>query len=136
MVGKVDEIIETNRDIYIRWLTDFCRIPSVAAQNRGMKEAVSYLDDLFNSAFDMTPEKLQTKGFPVVFAELNGATDKTLSFYNHYDVQPEDPEELWETPAFIPDIRDGKIFARGVADNKGNLIARMAAIHAIQEAGL
>ncbi|HSI67652.1 MAG TPA: M20/M25/M40 family metallo-hydrolase [Planococcus sp. (in: firmicutes)] len=136
MVGRVDEIIEANRDIYIRWLTDFCRIPSVAAQNRGMEEAVSYLDDLFNSAFGMTPEKLETKGFPVVFAELEGASDKTLSFYNHYDVQPEDPEELWETPAFIPDIRDGKIFARGVADNKGNLIARMAAIHAIQEAGL
>lgn len=136
MVDKVVEIIETNREIYIRWLTDFCRIPSVAAQNRGMEEAVSYLDELFNSAFNITPEKLKTKGFPVVYAELNGSTDKTLSFYNHYDVQPEDPEELWETPAFIPDIRDGKIFARGVADNKGNLIARMAAIHAIQEAGL
>lgn len=135
MGEKIDKFIESNRDLYIKWLTDFCEIPSVAAQNRGMEEAVNYLDDLFQSAFSIQPEKLNTDGFPVVFAELKGKSDKTLSFYNHYDVQPEDPVELWKTPAFEPDIRDGKIFARGVADNKGNLIARLAALHAIKQVG-
>lgn len=136
MNTKIDEFIEENRALYIKWLTEFCRIPSVAAQNRGMEDAVSYLDDLFEEAFSITPEKLPTKGFPVVYAELEGKSDKILSFYNHYDVQPEDPIELWKSPAFEPDIRDGKIFARGVADNKGNLIARIAAIHAIKQVGL
>ncbi|TWT06782.1 M20/M25/M40 family metallo-hydrolase [Planococcus sp. CPCC 101016] len=136
MNTKIDEFIEENRELYIKWLTEFCRIPSVAAQNRGMEDAVSYLDDLFEEAFSITPEKLPTKGFPVVYAELEGKSDKILSFYNHYDVQPEDPIELWKSPAFEPDIRDGKIFARGVADNKGNLIARIAAIHAIKQVGL
>ncbi|MGI2328135.1 M20/M25/M40 family metallo-hydrolase [Planococcus sp. YIM B11945] len=135
MGNKTDEFIEKNRDLYIKWLLDFCEIPSVAAQNRGMTEAVAYLEDLFQTAFSLEPEKLQTEGFPVVFAELKGKSDKTLSFYNHYDVQPEDPVELWQTPAFEPDIRDGKIYARGVADNKGNLIARLAAVHAIQQVG-
>lgn len=135
LVEKIDEFIENNRDLYIKWLTDFCEIPSVAAQNRGMEDAVNYLDDLFQAAFSIKPEKLQTSGFPVVFAEMKAKSNRTLSFYNHYDVQPEDPVELWETPAFEPDIRDGKIFARGVADNKGNLIARLAALHAIREVG-
>ncbi|MDN3448677.1 M20/M25/M40 family metallo-hydrolase [Planococcus sp. APC 3906] len=131
----IEEFIERNREMYIKWLIDFCEIPSVAAQNRGMEEAVGYLDELFEEAFSLKPEKLETSGFPVVFAEMKGKSDKTLSFYNHYDVQPEDPVELWETPAFEPDIRNGKIFARGVADNKGNLIARLAALHAIQQCG-
>lgn len=135
MINKIEQIIETNRDMYIKWLTDFCEIPSVAAQNRGMAEAVDYLDSLFEQALATQPEKLEADGFPVVFAELPGKSDKVLSFYNHYDVQPEDPVELWETPAFQPDIRQGKIYARGVADNKGNLIARVAALHAIKQAG-
>ncbi|ANU09865.1 peptidase M20 [Planococcus antarcticus DSM 14505] len=136
MEGKIDEFIEENRETYIKWLTEFCKIPSVAAQNRGMEDAVSYLDGLFAEAFSIIPEKVPTAGFPVVYAELEGTSDKILSFYNHYDVQPEDPIELWESPPFEPDIRDGKIFARGVADNKGNLVARIAAIHAIRQMGI
>ncbi|MDQ0428117.1 acetylornithine deacetylase/succinyl-diaminopimelate desuccinylase-like protein [Planomicrobium stackebrandtii] len=136
MASKIDEFIEENREMYIKWLTEFCKIPSVAAQNRGMEDAVSYLDDLFQKAFSLTPEKLPTAGFPVVYAELEGRSDKILSFYNHYDVQPEDPMELWNSPPFEPEIREGKIFARGVADNKGNLVARIAAIHAIKQLGM
>ncbi|WP_142826948.1 M20/M25/M40 family metallo-hydrolase [Planococcus soli] len=136
MASKIDEFIEENREMYIKWLTEFCKIPSVAAQNRGMEDAVSYLDDLFQEAFSLTPEKLPTAGFPVVYAELEGRSDKILSFYNHYDVQPEDPIELWNSPPFEPEIREGKIFARGVADNKGNLVARIAAIHAIKQLGM
>ena len=68
-----------------------------------------------------------------MFSHLKGESDTILSFYNHYDVQPEDPIELWKTPPFEPTIINDKIFARGIADNKGNLIARMAAVHAIRE---
>lgn len=132
-MDKIHAYIEDNRDMYIKWLEDFCAIPSVAAQNRGMKESVSFLEDLFNEQLNETPEILETKGFPVVYSHLKGETDTTLSFYNHYDVQPEDPIELWDTPPFEPTIVGDKMVARGIADNKGNLIARMAAIHAIQQ---
>ena len=130
---QLTEYIELNKEKYIEWLVDFCKIPSVAAQNRGMTEAVDYLKELFTEKLAISPEVLETSGYPVVFAHLKGESDEILSFYNHYDVQPEDPVELWETPAFEPNIRDGKIYARGVADNKGNLVARVAAIHAIQQ---
>jgi acetylornithine deacetylase/succinyl-diaminopimelate desuccinylase-like protein len=71
-----------------------------------------------------------TGGFPVVLGRLAGSSDKTLMFYNHYDVQPPDPLELWQSPPFAAEIRDGHLYARGVADNKGNLVARMAAVEA------
>lgn len=130
---KIHAYIEEHRDMYLKWLTDFCAIPSVAAQNRGMKESVSYLEELFNEHLSVTPELIETNGYPVVYSHLEGGGNSTLSFYNHYDVQPEDPIELWDTPPFEPTIVDDKIVARGIADNKGNLIARMAAVHAIQQ---
>ncbi|KAB2336731.1 M20/M25/M40 family metallo-hydrolase [Cytobacillus depressus] len=133
MLNEIYEYIEQRRDDYLGWLTEFCKIPSVAAQNRGMKESVQYLGNLFESAFEQSPEVLDTGGYPVVFSHLKGDADTILSFYNHYDVQPEEPIELWKTPPFEPTIVDDKIYARGIADNKGNLIARMAAVHAIKE---
>ncbi|SFB10423.1 Acetylornithine deacetylase/Succinyl-diaminopimelate desuccinylase [Lentibacillus halodurans] len=129
---NIKAYIEENREYYINWLKEFCEIPSVAAQNRGMTESVTYLKELFNEAFDQSPEVLETKGYPVVFSHLKGTEDMTLSFYNHYDVQPEDPVELWDTPPFEPTIIGEQMYARGIADNKGNLIARLAAIHAIK----
>ncbi|MEK4406994.1 M20/M25/M40 family metallo-hydrolase [Sporosarcina sp. FSL K6-6792] len=129
----IHEYIEKNREYYLNWLTEFCEIPSVAAQNRGMKESVSYLEHLFSKAFNVQAEVLDTGGQPVVFSHLTGETNTILSFYNHYDVQPEDPIELWNTPPFEPTLVGDRLYARGIADNKGNLIARMAAVHAIKE---
>ncbi|HML04977.1 MAG TPA: M20/M25/M40 family metallo-hydrolase, partial [Methanobacterium sp.] len=69
---------------------------------------------------------------PLIYGEyIPESYEKTIIFYNHYDVQPADPLELWESPPFEPSIRDGKLFARGVADNKGNLIARVKAVESI-----
>ncbi|SEI90233.1 Acetylornithine deacetylase/Succinyl-diaminopimelate desuccinylase [Bhargavaea ginsengi] len=133
MSSDVLKVIEENKEMYIRWLVDFCKIPSVAAQGRGMDEAVRYVEELFSKELKTSSERLETGGYPVVFSEMPGASDGTVSFYNHYDVQPEDPVDLWETPAFEPNVRNGKLYARGVADNKGNLIARMAAVHALQQ---
>jgi acetylornithine deacetylase/succinyl-diaminopimelate desuccinylase-like protein len=70
-------------------------------------------------------------GNAIVLGELAGASSKTLLFYNHYDVQPAEPLELWSSPPFEPAIRDCKIYGRGVDDNKGNLLARLAAIRAL-----
>jgi acetylornithine deacetylase/succinyl-diaminopimelate desuccinylase-like protein len=71
-----------------------------------------------------------TAGYPVVVGQFAGAGAKTLMFYNHYDVQPPEPLELWDSSPFAAEIRDGHLYARGVADNKGNLVARLAAVEA------
>ena len=76
----------------------------------------------------------QTAGAPIVFAECKGKSEKTLLFYNHYDVQPPEPLELWDSPAFEPEVRDGILYARGVSDDKGHLTSRLFAIDAILDA--
>jgi acetylornithine deacetylase/succinyl-diaminopimelate desuccinylase-like protein len=72
-----------------------------------------------------------TTGSPILYAERKGRSDRTLLFYNHYDVQPPEPLDLWVTPPFEPTIRDGVLYARGVSDDKGHLTSRLFAIDAI-----
>ncbi|HLT59023.1 MAG: M20/M25/M40 family metallo-hydrolase [Limnochordales bacterium] len=133
-------VIEKNRNTYIAWLQELCRIPSVAAQSRGMEEAAAAVRRLLEGLALRQPvagsrvQVMPTGGFPVVYGEFPGTADRTLLFYNHYDVQPEDPLELWQYPPFGAEIHDGVLYARGAADNKGNLVARIAAVHALQEA--
>lgn len=129
---KVYEYIEENKELYIKWLQELCQQPSVAAQNRGMKETANLVEHYLTKV-GADVELLETSGFPVVYGEVSGAKGKTLSFYNHYDVQPEDPIDLWDSDPFGAEIRDGKIYARGVADNKGNLMARICAVHAYKQ---
>lgn len=128
---EIFDFIEQNKDEYIRWLQQICRQPSVAAQNRGMTETAGMVEALIEQIGGKAMQ-VETSGFPVVYGEFLNGKKKTLSFYNHYDVQPEDPVNLWDSPPFAAEIRDGRMFARGVADNKGNLIARLAAVHAYQ----
>ena len=68
-----------------------------------------------------------------MFGSSKGAGEHTLLFYTHYDVQPPDPLELWDSPPFEPSRRDGRIYGRGVSDDKGNIVARLAAIRAFNE---
>lgn len=126
------EFIDKNKETYITWLQELCQQPSVAAQNRGMMETATMVEKVLKELGADTLQ-VQTSGYPVVYGVFNKDKTKTLSFYNHYDVQPEDPLELWESPPFAAQIRDGRIYARGVADNKGNLMARLAAVHAYQQ---
>jgi acetylornithine deacetylase/succinyl-diaminopimelate desuccinylase-like protein len=78
---------------------------------------------------------METEGHPVVFAEMGGAGDgdRTLLSYGHYDVQPPEPLELWKSDPFEPEVRDGVLFARGVADDKGDVMARIQALRLYQE---
>jgi acetylornithine deacetylase/succinyl-diaminopimelate desuccinylase-like protein len=74
---------------------------------------------------------LDTGGAPVVFGERRGVSQKTLLIYNHYDVQPPEPLDLWESPPFEPSLRNGKLFGRGVSDDKGHIAARLFAIDSL-----
>ena len=82
---------------------------------------------------DVLPE-----GHPIVAAESNAAPGRPhLTIYGHYDVQPPDPIDLWESPPFVPAVRDGHLYARGAADNKGNHMAAVKAVeHLVASGGL
>jgi acetylornithine deacetylase/succinyl-diaminopimelate desuccinylase-like protein len=128
--SKIDQYLETNLDASIAELSRLCAQPSVAAQSWGLQECAELVSDmLLQRGFHV--EIIETDGAPVVYAERKGLTDKTILFYNHYDVQPAEPLELWESPPFEPTLRDGKLYARGVSDDKGHFTSRLFAIDAL-----
>ena len=113
-------------------LEHLCRQPSVAAQNLGIAEMATLVETLLAHAGFVT-QRLVTEGAPpVIYGELRGSGPLTLLLYNHYDVQPAEPLDLWTAPPYEPAVRDGKLYARGVADNKGEIAARLTAIRALQ----
>ncbi len=120
--------LDSHRDAFLDELKHYLRQPSVAAQNLGMTE-MAQLTQARLQARGFATQILPTAGHPVVYGEL-GKGPKTLLIYDHYDVQPPEPLDLWETPAFEPTVREGKLYARGVADNKGDQLCRMQAIEA------
>ena len=126
---KLYQFVEENRDRYIKLLVDFCNQPSVSAQNIGIEEMAALVKSTLDS-LGVSTELLETNGYPIVYGSISGASERTLTFYNHYDVQPVDPIELWKTEPFTSTIIDGKLFARGSADNKGSMLARICALDA------
>jgi acetylornithine deacetylase/succinyl-diaminopimelate desuccinylase-like protein len=115
-------------------ITEYCRLESVAAQNRMMTETANWVENLLKETGFET-RQLPVEGAPnYVYATLKGNSDFTLLLYNHYDVQPEAPVELWNSPPFEVTEREGRLVARGICDNKAELISRICAIRAIQAA--
>jgi acetylornithine deacetylase/succinyl-diaminopimelate desuccinylase-like protein len=126
----IDKYLESHLDISLAELSRFCAQPSVAAQNWGLTECATMAGEMLKSR-GFAVEVIPTGGAPVVFGERQGRTNKTLLFYNHYDVQPPEPLELWESSPFEPTLRDGKLFSRGVSDDKGHLVSRLFAIDSL-----
>jgi acetylornithine deacetylase/succinyl-diaminopimelate desuccinylase-like protein len=112
-------------------ITEYCRLESVAAQNRMMKETADWVEKLLKETGFET-QQIPVAGAPnYVYGYLKGKSNFTLLLYNHYDVQPETPVELWDSPPFEVTERDGKLVARGISDNKSELISRICAMRAI-----
>lgn len=129
-IEAVDRYIKNNLNTSVEELSRLCAQPSVAAQNLGIKECAQLVADLLKArGFEV--QMMPTGGSPVVFGERKGTRDETLIVYDHYDVQPPEPLELWESPPYELTERNGRIYARGVADNKGNFVSRLFAIDAI-----
>jgi len=125
--GHVEEAIDQ--------LRDYCALPSVSAQRQSIGETAEFVKGMLE-AVGATAEIVEKEapGHPVVLGELPGDSPQTLLLYNHYDVQPPEPFELWTAPPFEL-RRDGDLlFARGVNDNKGHLVSRLLAIRAVQAA--
>src|SRR3954463_12882814 len=114
-------------------LFEFLRIPSVSAKsehNADTKRCAEWLASQLTK-IGLTPKIHATPGHPIGVGAWGGAPGaKTLLIYGHYDVQPAEPLELWHSPPFEPTLRDGKIFARGSVDDKGQLFLHVKALEA------
>jgi acetylornithine deacetylase/succinyl-diaminopimelate desuccinylase-like protein len=120
--------IDARRDGFLDRLIDYVRHPSISAHNIGIKEVAGLLVDML-SKLGLDTQIVPTKGHPMVVARwLQAKGAPTVLLYGHYDVQPPDPLDLWISPPFEPTIRDGRLFARGIADNKGQHFAQILAI--------
>lgn len=125
-----DAYLEQHLDHSIEELKRFVAQPSVGAQNWGMEACAALTADMLRRrAFET--QIIATGGAPVVFGVREGRSPRTLLIYNHYDVQPPEPLELWDSPPFEPQVRDGKLYGRGASDDKGQLTARLHAIDAL-----
>ena len=126
-----EDYIEAHKDRFLSELRAFCAQPSIAAQGVGVEEMAALVRERLERLGAEVQLLPVNDGPPIVFGEI-GEGKRTLLIYNHYDVQPPDPLEEWESPPFEPTVREGKLFARGVSDNKGDLMARIQAIEAYQ----
>jgi acetylornithine deacetylase/succinyl-diaminopimelate desuccinylase-like protein len=127
------ERVESQRDDLLSELEAFLRMPSISAredESGGFRGAAEWVARELEEA-GAKARIMETEGHPVVFAEA-GEGQKTLLSYGHYDVQPPEPLELWESEPFDPTIRDGSLYARGVADDKGDVLARIQALRLYQ----
>ena len=115
-------------------LKRLCRQPSISAQGVGMAEVVQLLVRMMRE-YDIDAQVLPSPGdgYPLIYGEVAGESPTTLLFYNHYDVQPPEPLELWGSPPFEPTQYESNLRARGVSDNKGDIVARLLAIRAFQK---
>jgi acetylornithine deacetylase/succinyl-diaminopimelate desuccinylase-like protein len=140
MTNDVVDFINLHRDRYVEELKSYLAIPSISAlpQHAGDIRACAEWTAAELTRIDMQNVRLlETPGNPVVYADwLNAPGAPTLLFYGHYDVQPVDPLELWESPPFEATVRDGEIYARGSADDKGQIFMHFKAIEAwLKQAG-
>lgn len=127
----IKEYIHSNKDLFIAELFDWLRIPSVSADSKYKKDvraAAEFLKNKFEKAGVDQVEICETKGHPIVYAEkkINDSLP-TVLVYGHYDVQPADPLELWDSPPFEPVIKNDKIYARGACDDKGQVYMHVKA---------
>src|ERR1700756_1125676 len=134
---NLTEYIDSKRDENLSELKEFLRIPSVSTKSEhkpDVERAAQWVAGKLRSAGLENIEIVPTKMHPLVYGESLRAPGKpTVLFYGHYDVQPAEPLELWTSPAFEPTVRDGNLFGRGTADDKGQVHIHMKALESLQK---
>ena len=133
--SAVDAYIEKNSRRFIDDLKELCSFPSIS--NHGLDAVRPARDWIAGrlSRFTDRVETLEAGGMPALYAEVPGAGTRKLLLYQHYDVQPVDPIDLWHTPPFEPAEKDGRLIARGVADDKSDVMARIHALETLKQLG-
>jgi acetylornithine deacetylase/succinyl-diaminopimelate desuccinylase-like protein len=133
----LDNLVVAGQPAALADLARLCAIPSVSAKGEALEPCAELVASLMRTA-GLEPRLMATPGGPpVVFAEARCADPEapTVLFYNHYDVQPAEPLDLWTSDPFTLCIRDEKAFARGAGDDKGHIVSRLLALEAVRKAG-
>ena len=125
--------IDRHAQSYIAALQRLVRQPSISAQGIGLEACAALVAEMLQEIGAQVQVLRLPGAAPLVYGEIKGTSPKTLLIYEHYDVQPPDPLEEWICDPFGAEVRDGKIYGRGAADTKGNLVARMCAVQALRE---
>ena len=137
-MDQIYQYIDENQKRFISELFTFLRQPSISSQGVGVEDCAKLLAGMMEDV-GIKSEILPMGGRnnpPLVYGEVTSpGAQKTVLIYGHFDVQPPEPLEAWDSPPFEPIIRDGRIYARGSADNKGQLFAHVKAVEAIQKSG-
>lgn len=129
---KVWQYIDDHREEYLALLEKFVAQPSISAQGVGLREMAQLVLEA-QQALGAKSQLVETCKYPIVSGYIDNGAERTILLYNHYDVQPPEPLEKWNTDPFKASIIDGKLFARGAADNKGSMLSRYCAIDAYQK---
>ena len=136
MSAATDTFVTQNQNRFLDELKEFLRIPSISTlpENRGdIDRAAGFVADALRRAGMEHVEIIPTAKHPLVYADWMHATGKpTVLCYGHYDVQPADPLELWNSPPFEPTLRDGNLYGRGTADDKGQMYMHIKAVEALR----
>jgi acetylornithine deacetylase/succinyl-diaminopimelate desuccinylase-like protein len=137
---EIAAYINENKDRFLAELFEIIRIPSVSAKDENRNDMLKMAEHLRNSLLDAGADRAEiypTAGHPVLYAEKIISDDlPTILVYGHYDVQPAEPLELWKSPPFEPEIRDGRIWGRGADDDKGQLFMHVKAFELMTRTGL
>jgi acetylornithine deacetylase/succinyl-diaminopimelate desuccinylase-like protein len=133
---KIRDFVEAHGRRFVDTLKEACAWPSISAEGLGLEQMSAWLEARLKE-LGARVSRLEVAGAPpALLGDIpgsGGADGRTLMIYDHYDVQPVDPIDLWNTPPFEPSERDGRVYARGVADNKGDLVARLCALETYRE---
>ncbi len=124
---KVLAHLRRNKREHLKLLQRLVAQPSISAQNEGVRECAELLVNIMEG-LGIPAQTYETEGHPVVYGEI-GEGDFTVLFYGHYDVQPPEPLEAWDSPPFKPTVRKGRLYGRGTGDNKGQLLSHLLAVH-------
>ncbi len=123
---KFEQYVHDNVNRFAKDVAKLASQPSVSARNQGIEECANLVEKMMHEVGIKT-KMLKADGVaPLLYGEMkSNKSKKTILFYNHYDVQPEEPLELWNSPPFKPEFRDGRLYGRGVSDDKGELVSRL-----------
>src|SRR4051794_9484381 len=129
---KFDRYVDRHARAFTERLQVLCRMPSVAARGTGMRAIAETVEQMMQRVGIGTRTFKVGSGYPIIYGEC-GSGPKTFVVYGHYDVQPVGHLTEWSSGPFAATIQDGKLYARGAANSKGDLIARLAAVEAYQK---
>ncbi|HEV2860222.1 MAG TPA: M20/M25/M40 family metallo-hydrolase [Pyrinomonadaceae bacterium] len=130
--ARFDRYVDRHARSFTERLQELCRLPSVAARGTGMRAVAERVEQMLQRVGAGTRTFRAGSGFPLVYGEC-GAGPRCFVIYGHYDVQPVGLLTEWSSGPFAADVRDGKLYARGASNSKGNLVARLAAVEAYQK---